>query len=116
MKRLIDAQLPRRFVAWLRDAGHDAMHTLDLPQKNRSSDQDLIERARQDGRIVVSKDDNFVPSFLVRGEPTLLLVSTGNIANADLEALIRTNLPAIEAAFATSRFVEINRNALIVHG
>jgi len=33
MKFLIDAQLPRRFVIWLTEAGHDALHTLDLPHK-----------------------------------------------------------------------------------
>jgi predicted nuclease of predicted toxin-antitoxin system len=38
MNFLIDAQLPRRFVVWLREAGHDALHTLDLPLKNRTPD------------------------------------------------------------------------------
>ncbi|MBV5289912.1 MAG: DUF5615 family PIN-like protein [Pelodictyon phaeoclathratiforme] len=30
MKFLVDAQLPRRFCDWLRQRGHDALHTLDL--------------------------------------------------------------------------------------
>jgi predicted nuclease of predicted toxin-antitoxin system len=34
MKFLIDAQLPRRMVRWLSAAGHDAIHTLDLPDRN----------------------------------------------------------------------------------
>jgi predicted nuclease of predicted toxin-antitoxin system len=32
MKFLVDAQLPRRFCGWLTEAGHDALHTLDLPR------------------------------------------------------------------------------------
>jgi predicted nuclease of predicted toxin-antitoxin system len=36
MKFLVDAQLPRRLIHRLREAGHDAIHTLDLPDGNRS--------------------------------------------------------------------------------
>jgi predicted nuclease of predicted toxin-antitoxin system len=115
MKFLVDAQLPRRFASWLNEAGHDALHTLDLPRKNLTPDNDLVARAMRDGRIVVSKDADFVQSFLINGEPPLLLISTGNITNAELEKLLRANLGGIEAAFASSRFVEITRDALVVH-
>jgi predicted nuclease of predicted toxin-antitoxin system len=115
MKFLVDAQLPRRFASWLKEAGHDALHTLDLPRKNLTTDNELIARAMSDGRIVVSKDDDFVQSYLVNGEPPLLLISTGNISNAELEKLLCANLSGIEAAFASGRFVEITRDALVVH-
>jgi len=115
MKFLVDAQLPQRFAIWLNDAGHDAMHTLDLPRQNLTPDQELIARAKQDGRVVVSKDADFVQSFLIADEPALLLISTGNISNADLEKVLRANLPGIETAFASSRFVEITRNAMVIH-
>lgn len=115
MKFLIDAQLPRRFAVWLTEAGHDALHTLDLPLKNRTPDVEVVACAMRDGRIVVSKDDDFVQTFLITGEPPLLLISTGNISNGDLEKLVRTNLARIEHAFASHRFVEITRNALVIH-
>ena len=86
---------------WLREAGHDALHTLDLPKKNHTPDNELITRAMQEGRIVISKDADFVQSYLVTGEPPLLLISTGNISNAELEKTLRDNLSAIEAAFAS---------------
>lgn len=115
MKFLVDAQLPRRLSIWLNETGHDALHTLDLPKQNRTSDSEVIERAMRDGRIVISKDADFVQSFLLNGEPPLLLISTGNISNAELEKLLRSNLAGIEAAFAASRFVEITRDVLVVH-
>jgi predicted nuclease of predicted toxin-antitoxin system len=115
MKFLIDAQLPRRFVIWLTEAGHDALHTLDLPLKNQTPDHEVIARAMQEGRVVVSKDDDFVQTFLLTGEPPLLLISTGNIANIELEKLVRANLAGIEVAFAEHRFVEITRDALVIH-
>ena len=115
MKFLVDAQLPRRFATWLNEAGHDALHTLDLPLRNLTPDNEVVARAMRDGRVVVSKGADFVQTFLITGEPPLLLISTGNITNADLEKVVRANLSGIEAVFASSRFVEITRDALVVH-
>lgn len=36
MKFLVDAQLPRRLVKRFREAGFEAIHTLDLPMGNRT--------------------------------------------------------------------------------
>ncbi|MCC7163044.1 MAG: DUF5615 family PIN-like protein [Anaerolineae bacterium] len=38
MKFLINAHLPRRIVRRLVELGHDALHTMDLPRGNRTSD------------------------------------------------------------------------------
>ena len=38
MKFLIDAQLPTRLAELLNRAGHDALHTIGLPDGNRSTD------------------------------------------------------------------------------
>ena len=115
MKFLVDAQLPRRFADWLREAGHDALHTLEMPLGNRTPDQALVELAALEQRVVVTKDSDFVQSFLLTGEPALLLISTGNIANDDLEQLLRQQLGAIERAFTEHRFVELRRDALVLH-
>jgi predicted nuclease of predicted toxin-antitoxin system len=115
MKFIVDAQLPSKFVIWLNEAGHDALHTLDLPKKNLTPDKELTEFAVSQGRIVVSKDDDFVQAFLVNGEPSLLLISTGNISNLALEALIKSNLQLISDAFLQSRFVELTFNSIVIH-
>lgn len=116
MKFLVDAQLPKRFCAWMTAAGHDALHTLDLPKGNHTSDNEIIDLAEQDERVVITKDDDFVQSFLLSGRPSkLLLIATGNISNLELEKMIRTNLSMIVEALATSHFVEIGRNAMVIH-
>jgi len=116
MKFLIDAQLPRRMAGWLIQAGHDALHTLDLPAGNRTSDAEVIACAMREARIVVTKDDDFVQFYLLNGTPPrLLLVATGNIANAELEALLRVHLARIEAAFNKHRFLELGRDAMVIH-
>jgi predicted nuclease of predicted toxin-antitoxin system len=38
MKFLVDAQLPVRLARFLQNAGHDAIHTLDLPEHNATPD------------------------------------------------------------------------------
>lgn len=62
MKFLVDVQLPRRMCAWLADGGHEALHTLDLLFGNRTLDEMLIECAGKEGRVLVTKDDDFVQS------------------------------------------------------
>lgn len=100
---------------WLADGGHDALHTLDLPLGNRTPDEALIQQADQEGRVLVTKDDDFVQHRLVRSRPRLLwLVAAGNIDNRALETLVRGALPQIERAFETDGFVELGRDRLTV--
>jgi predicted nuclease of predicted toxin-antitoxin system len=116
MKFLVDAQLPRRLAIWLRDHGYDALHTLDLPAGNRTTDAELLAVAAREQRAVITKDDDFVRTFLVRGEPeTLLLVATGNIGNRALEQLMQTHWLQIETSLQKHRFVELLRERLVVH-
>lgn len=64
-----------------------------------------------------TKDADFVNSFLLLGQPgKLVLVSTGNITNAELESLLLPNIPAIVAALQANSYVELTRTALIVRG
>ena len=117
MNFIVDAQLPRRFALWLRSHGHDALHTLDLPDANRTTDVSILELAARESRVVVTKDADFVDSFMLRREPgKLLLISTGNITNAELEGILIPNISTIVAALEVADFVEVNRTGVIVHG
>lgn len=90
MKFLIDAQLPRRFCSWLAAAGHDAIHTLDLPERNHTADSAILDIAEREAR-------------------------TGNIGNSELEKLIRDILPSTITAFETDHFIELGRESMMVH-
>ncbi len=116
MKFLVDAQLPRRIARWLRESGYDAVHTLDLPEANLTSDNTILRVAANENRVVITKDADFVDSFLLIHRPDkLLLISTGNITNLEVKALLLPNLDAIIMALTTSDFVELTRTALIAH-
>ena len=116
MKFLIDAQLPRRLASELKQAGFDATHTLELPEGNRTTDQALSELSISTQSVLVTKDSDFVQSFLLKKEPwKLLLISTGNISNNDLMNLFQLNISQIADSFETFNFVELNRTNLICH-
>jgi predicted nuclease of predicted toxin-antitoxin system len=117
VKFLIDAQLPRHAVHWFANAGSDAIHTLDLPQGNRTADVRIINFAELDHRVVVTKDADFVDSHTLLGRPSkLLLVSTGNIANAELEALLVPLIPLVERELGANNFLELGRSGIVVRG
>ena len=117
MNFLIDAQLPRRLARWLKFEGHDAIHTLDLPAGNRTEDAQINAISIREQRVVVTKDVDFVDTFLLRHTPCkLLLVATGNIGNAELVRMFEDNLDEIVRALEASDFVELGHDFLISHG
>ena len=116
MRFLVDAQLPRRLARVLRDAGHDALRTVDLPKRNRTTDSEIDEISAREQRVVITKDADFVNSFLLAGRPyKLLLISTGNITNADLEALFVPQISTIVAGFTACGYIELTRTAVVFH-
>jgi predicted nuclease of predicted toxin-antitoxin system len=116
VKFLVDAQLPKRLSDWLCYKGFDAIHTLDLPQANASSDLTIIEIADQQQRVVITKDADFVDAFHLRKQPQkLLLVTTGNLNNKKLLLLFSENLEKICAALSESNFIELSTNNVVLH-
>lgn len=115
MKILLDAQLPRSLVQLLQAEGCDALHTLDLPDGNRTADNIISALAEQQGRVVFSKDADFIQSHLLQGIPKqLLLIATGNIRNPELAQLLLQALPSLKSLFATNDLIELHRTALII--
>jgi predicted nuclease of predicted toxin-antitoxin system len=117
MNFLVDAQLPRRMTVWLTAAGCNARHTLDLSDANRTTDEQINDVADQEQRVVITKDADFVDTHLLYNRPAkLLLISTGNISNRDLEALIVPLIADIVREFQTHSFLELGLAGLVVRG
>ena len=109
--------MPSRLAALLSERGYDAVHTLDLPRRNQTTDQEINELSVRESRVVVTKDSDFVDSLLLRRQPwKLLLVTTGNIQNQALEALFLANLAILVEALATNDYLELSRSAVILRG
>jgi predicted nuclease of predicted toxin-antitoxin system len=110
---MIDAQLPARLAEFLTQSGHDAVHTIGLPDGNRSADSQIAQRADTDGRVLVTEDRDFRDGHLLARTPRhLLIVATGNITNNDLLSLFDLHLDAIVAGFGEADFAELSQDAL----
>ena len=117
MKFVVDAQLPAKLSRLLADAGHDSVHTSQLPEGNRIPDATLAGLADGEDRVVVTKDRDFRNSHLLHRTPQrLLIVSTGNVANAELLTLFTENLDTVVNALSEADYVELGPTGLIVHG
>ncbi|MHC5773842.1 DUF5615 family PIN-like protein [Nostoc sp.] len=94
MKFLVDAQLPVRLARFLKTLGYDTIHTRDLPGENATPDNEINAVSIQQNRILITKDVDFVNSFLTVQQPyKLLLITTGNINNSNSYNL--SSLPEI---------------------
>ena len=96
-------------------AGHDVLHTTDLPDGNRTADGRIAALADDEDRVVVTKDRDFRDGHLLSGSPRrLLVVATGNITNSALLSLFEAHLGAILAALEEADFVELVSGSLVV--
>ena len=115
MNFLVDAHLPSGLCRLLQAAGHDAIHTRQLPTQNQTPDETINILSLNEHRVVVTKDTDFYHSHLLHGKPwKLLLIRTGNIRTRDLKALFERHLPEIIAALEQNSLVELDRQQVQV--
>ena len=114
MKFIVDAQLPYGIALFLREKGYDAIHTNDLPDKERTKDSQIRLIAAKEDRIVVTKDYDFIDShILIKNPKKILLISTGNIKNKQMFALWQSHWELIIHLLETCNLVELNNNDVI---
>ena len=103
MRFLIDNALPPRLAELLVAAGYDATHVRSYGM-HASRDIDILERAREENRVIISADADFGvilasqaashPSFILFREPNLL--RTQNYMD-----LLMAALPTLESELAS---------------
>lgn len=117
MRFLLDAQLPRRLAAWLSQQGHEAEHCSALADGNQTTDLELARHADRNNMVMVTKDADAVDRHLLRGCPKqLLLISLGNVTNAELQEAFRQHLPAAVEALTSHTFIEVGDEGVMVRG
>ena len=108
--------MPKSLSDLLKYRGFDSIHTLDLPNKNSTSDKEITEIAINEKRIVITKDNDFLESFLLNSQPEkLIVVRTGNIPNSILLKIFDNNLELIKSMISRSNLIEITRNEIAEH-
>lgn len=115
MRFLLDAHLPASLRQIFANAGHDAIHTLDLPDQNATRDGILNKISIEESRVVVTKDTDFYYSHLLHGRPwKLVLVRTGNMSLKEMRGLFELHLAAIVEALESCSLVAIDKQAVTV--
>lgn len=115
MKFLIDVQSPKKMCKVFQERGYDVVHTLDLPDKNRTKDTQLNQISLDQKRVLVSKDYDFIESLIISNKPyKLIYVSTGNITNKELLKIFRKNLLTIVEATDKNRLIEVTNQEIII--
>jgi len=109
MKFLVDAQLPIRLSKLLISLGYDSIHTLELPNRNFTSDKEITKLSLLESRIVITKDSDFYNSFLQRSEPyKLIFLRVGNLSTNELIGLFEKNINKIMNELVSNFVIEIS--------
>ncbi|MFN8575243.1 MAG: DUF5615 family PIN-like protein [Candidatus Sericytochromatia bacterium] len=115
MKFIIDAQLPKKLYELFINKGFDSINTLDLSNRNTTTDNQINQLSIRDSRVVITKDTDFFNSFFINGVPyKLILITTGNIRNIELLSLFENSIENIVEKLDTNNVIEINRENIII--
>ncbi len=90
MKFLVDQNRSPRRAEALRDAGHDAVHTLNLGLE-RTEDEHLVALAAEEDRVIVTGDTDFgaLLALMARRSPSVILFrSRRTLTGSDQAELI----------------------------
>jgi predicted nuclease of predicted toxin-antitoxin system len=87
-----------------------------LPEKNKTTDKEVTRISLTESRVVITKDNDFLSSYIVKKEPRkLIIVSTGNVSNTDLLRLFEVNIEKMIDLLSQNEVIEINQGYLVVH-
>lgn len=91
MKLLFDQNLAPRLVRVLADLFPGSAHVRDLGMA-AASDVEIWDRARRDGFVIVSKDNDFQQMSFVHGAPPKVIwIRRGNCSVEESIEILRTN-------------------------
>ena len=110
MKFLVDMPLSPHLAVWLRERGHDAVHAVEL-ELNRASDIDIIARAKQEQRTILTADLDY-PRLLALArmtEPSLIMFRDGDWSDADVITRLREVLQALTEADVAQSIIVVDR-------
>jgi predicted nuclease of predicted toxin-antitoxin system len=110
VKFLVDMPLPPALAQWLATRGHDAVHASAVGL-DRSTDTEILERARQEARTVVTADLDYPRLLALTGAegPSLILFRGGDWSELDVTARMQQILHVMGESEIARSIVVIDR-------
>ncbi len=114
LKYIIDASVTRHVLKRFEAVGMDVVHVLDLQGESPMKDREINLISIREDRIVMTKDYDFVESFMQSKRPyKLLFISSDD--EAQWRAVFLTHFDAIQEHFMNADLVEIGKDGLVFH-
>ncbi|MEP1032591.1 DUF5615 family PIN-like protein [Ekhidna sp.] len=114
MKFVIDENLTPELAAVFRAHKLDAYHVNEMKtnQKQRVVDDQLRRLAINKGYVIVTKDDDFVKSYVSREVPEKLIFIYGLDKKESLLARMKEVIPELTTLLANYNFIEVNQKEI----
>jgi predicted nuclease of predicted toxin-antitoxin system len=111
MKFLVDEQLPPLLVDWLLERQYDTIYATALAAGKRITDHDICQCSIDEQRVVITKDEDFLTTYLMKKQPyKLIYLTVDNIKNRQLLDRFRANFDSWEFQLeAGANVLEVNQ-------
>ncbi len=113
MKFLLDMGIPQSTAAFLQSQGYNAVHLRDQGLQ-RLPDDKIIEKARQEERIILTHDLDFgrLIALSQRRLPSVITFRLDNMASVQVNHYLTEALTRFEVELAAGVLVSINEQAI----
>ena len=109
MKFLGDMGISPRTIALLRERGYDAIHLVEQ-KLERMPDPSILEKARQEGRILLTVDLDFTQLLAISGEslPSVILFRLGNVSREVVNTYLLSVLENYATELESGSIISVN--------
>ena len=116
IRLLLDQGLPRSTVHHLDDLSIDVCHVADLGH-SRATDPEIIELARDQGRLIVTLDSDFHRLLAVSGasSPSVIRIRQEGLRGPDIAALVHQVLEQVGNQLERGSMVTVTESAIRLH-
>lgn len=114
MRFIVDENLPPELANLFRDIGFIAIHVNELKsnQKQRVTDDQLRRLAIRKGYVIITKDDDFVKSYVSRKVPERIIFIYGLEKKESLLSRMKEVIPSLIKLITQHDFIEIKEDII----